>query len=97
MTWTVPMCVAKAFSPLGRWMYVLTEDVIEVNLHKECTMWSVAPMSKIQVLWLKQVLFTFWTEKMECVGIVWEKIDIPYMNCDMVDEAWWGVEEEVDS
>ena len=87
VTWTVPMCVAKAFSPLGRWMYVLIEDVIKVNLLKECTIWSVASVSKIEVLWLKRVLFTCWTEKIECLGVVWEKDEMLDMKCEMAETA----------
>ena len=48
----VPIWVTKAFSPLGKWTKELETQVIELKTEMEWTIWSVTPMSMIQlVLW----------------------------------------------
>ena len=46
----VPVCVTKAYSPLGSSTVVCKEEVILVNKVIEQIIWSVAPISMIQVL-----------------------------------------------
>ena len=52
---TVPMCVTDALAPLGKFTWVETMAVIVVKRDEQLIMWSVAPVSKIQVLF-------FWFE-----------------------------------
>ena len=58
-TCTVPTCVTLAISPLGNLLEIWTMEVIEVKNWIECTIWSVAPLSKIQsveLIWVVTAL-----------------------------------------
>ena len=44
----LPMCVTTALWPLGKLTTKLTVEVIVVSKEMDWTMWSVAPVSKIQ-------------------------------------------------
>ena len=46
-TWTVPIWVIETKTPLGNSTEAFTTDVIVVRHERECTMWSVAPVSII--------------------------------------------------
>jgi len=63
---TVPTCVTKVVSPLGKLTKVFTIAITVVKHDKECTMWSVAPMSITQSELLKAFLSKILTEKTEC-------------------------------
>ena len=47
---TIPMCVTLVISPLGNLIEIWTMEVIEVKNFKEWTIWSVAPLSRIQLM-----------------------------------------------
>ena len=64
-TLTVPMWVTLTMSPLGSLIEIWTEEVIEVKKWIECTMWSVAPLSRIQLYELIWEVLTL-EEKTEC-------------------------------
>ena len=46
-TCIVPTCVMLAISPLGNLIEIWTMEVIEVKNWTECTIWYVAPLSRI--------------------------------------------------
>lgn len=52
------MCVTETKLPLGNLINILTVEVIEVKREKKLTMWSVAPISRIQAFldWKKGFL-----------------------------------------
>ena len=58
-TWTVPMCVTLAISPSSNLIEIWTMEVMEVKNWVECTMWSVAPLSRIQSVEAMWVVTTF--------------------------------------
>ena len=58
-TWTVPTCVTLAISPLGNLIEIWTVEVMEVKNWVEWTMWSVAPLSRIQSMEVMWVVTTF--------------------------------------
>ena len=47
---TIPMFVTLVISPLGNLTEIWTMEVIEVKNFKEWTIWSVAPLSRIQLM-----------------------------------------------
>ena len=49
-TCTVPTCVTLAISPLGNLTEIWIMEVIEVKNWIECTIWSVVPLSRIQLM-----------------------------------------------
>ena len=49
-TCTIPTCVTLAISPLGNLIEIWTMEVIEVKNWIECTIWSVAPPSRVQLV-----------------------------------------------
>ena len=49
-TCTVPTCVTLAISPLGNLIEIWIMEVIEVKNWIECTIWSVAPLPRIQLV-----------------------------------------------
>ena len=63
---TVPTCVTKAASLLGKLTKVFTVAITVVKHDKECTMWYVAPVSITQFELLKAFLSTILVEKTEC-------------------------------
>ena len=63
---TVPTYVTKAVSPLGKLTKVFTVAITVVKHDKECTIWSVAPVSITQSELLKAFLSTILVEKTEC-------------------------------
>ena len=65
VSWTVPMCVTRTFSPFGKCTKEDIELVILVNKDMEWMMWSVAPVSKIQVSALWAILFEGFSTKIE--------------------------------
>ena len=54
---TVPICVTLAMSPLGSLTEICATKVIEVKKAKEWIIWSMTPLSKIQLVdWIWEVL-----------------------------------------
>jgi hypothetical protein len=49
---TVPMCVIGTILPLGNSTLARMVEVMVLRHEMECTMWSVAPVSRIQELCL---------------------------------------------
>ena len=47
-TWTVPIWVTLTISPLGNLTKIWIEEVMDLKKWREWTMWSVAPLSRIQ-------------------------------------------------
>lgn len=60
---TVPIWVTIVDSPLGYWTVEWMDAVKVVKQERECTIWSVAPVSIIHVSNEKAVLFTIFEEK----------------------------------
>ena len=52
-TCTVPMWVTLAMSPLGNLIEIWTEEVMVLKKEMEWTMWSMAPLSRIQSVGLR--------------------------------------------
>ena len=52
-TCTVPMWVTLAMSPLGNLIEIWTEEVMVLKKEMEWTMWSVAPLLRIQSVGLR--------------------------------------------
>ena len=64
---TVLLWVTNAVSKRGKWAIVLMTKVMVVRWGIEWTIWTVAPVSKIQPLDAKACLSTILAEKMECL------------------------------
>lgn len=63
------MWVTKAFSPLGKWTKELETQVMELKTEMEWTIWSVAPVSMIQLVLWNADLFTTLVVKIVEFGI----------------------------
>ena len=71
----VPIWVTNVVSPVGKWATVLMTKVMVVRWGIEWTIWSVAPVSKIQSLDAKACLSTILAEKMECLESMPEGVE----------------------
>ena len=65
VTWTMPMCVTRTLSPLGKCTKDDKELVMVVKRDIEWIMWSVAPVSRTQVSVLWAILFEGFSAKIE--------------------------------
>ena len=87
-TWTILMCVTLAISPLGNLTEIWTMEVIEVKNFKEWTIWSVAPLSRIQLMdriW--EVLTT--KEKLNILEMGKTIYLIAHVLEDQLKAEWW--------
>ena len=64
---TMLLWFTNAVSKIGKWAIVLMTKVMVVRWGIEWTIWTVAPVSKIQPLDAKACLSTILAEKMECL------------------------------
>ena len=65
VSWTVPMCVTRTLSALGKCTKDDKELVMLVKRDIEWMMWSMAPVSRTQVSALWAILFEGFSEKIE--------------------------------